>query len=240
MKILKSLVTPLATMAAAASAMVVAAGGAYAAGNSEYGSLSGTVTLTSDYVFRGYSLTNEHPAIQGSLDWSQPSGFNAGVWGSNLDNSGDHLELDWYAGYSGELKTLSYSATVVYYTYPWSNAHDEYWEGLFSLGYDFGFLSSSLGIGYSPSQSSLGHDDATWIYGDVYMPVPVRSTLAPYVFAHLGHQDTAFNTGGYWEWNGGVGFSLVGLDFKAMYSDTDVTGVPAASSRFVISVSKSM
>ena len=233
-------VKPLFATAIAASAMMISANAAHAAGGSEYGTISGTVTLTNDYVFRGYSLTNEHPAIQGSLDWSHPSGFSAGVWGSNIDNSGDHLELDWYAGYSGEVKSISYNATIVYYTYPSSNANDEYWEGLFSLGYDFGFLSSSLGIGYSPSQASLGHDDATWIYGDLSAAIPVDSPLAPYVFAHLGHQDTAFHTGGYWEWNGGVGFSLVGLDFKAMYIDTDVKGVPAASSRFVISVSKSM
>ncbi len=224
----------------AVSAMMALANDASAAGDSEYGSISGTVSLTNDYVFRGYSLTNEHAAIQGSLDWSHPSGFNAGVWGSNIDNGGDHLELDWYAGYSGEVKALSYSATIVYYTYPSSNANDEYWEGLFSVGYDFGFLSSSLGIGYSPSQASLGHDDATWIYGDLTVPVPLQSPLAPYVFAHLGYQDTAFHTSGYWEWNGGIGFHAVGLDFKAMYVDTDVKAVPAASSRFVISVSKSM
>ena len=237
---MRTCVKTIVAAAIAAAAMATSTRGALAADDSEYGSISGTVTFTSDYVFRGYSLSNEHPAIQGSLDWSHPSGFSAGVWGSNLSNSGHNLELDWYAGYAGEVKALSYSATIVYYSYPWSNAHDEYWEGLFSLGYDFGFLWSSLGVGYSPSQSSLGHDDATWIYGDLTVPVPLQSRLAPYLFAHLGYQDTAFNTSGYWEWNTGVGFHFVGLDFKAMYSDTDVTGVPAASSRFVVSVSKSM
>ncbi|HKJ74483.1 MAG TPA: TorF family putative porin [Alphaproteobacteria bacterium] len=236
-----SFVRMLAAIAIVASTLSVTSGAfAQGAPNSKFGSFSGTVTFTNDYVFRGYSLSNQHPAIQGSLDWSHPSGFNAGVWASNLDNSGDHLEMDWYAGYSNSVRALSYSATIVYYTYPWSNAHDEYWEGLVSAGYDFGFVSTSIGVGYSPKQSSLGHDDATWIYGDINLPIPLPNTrLAPYVFGHMGYQDTAFHTGGYWEWNGGVGVSLLGLDLRLMYSDTDVSNVPAASSRFVFSVSKS-
>lgn len=220
--------------------LIVTGSNRVAAQDSPLGSVGGSISLTTDYVFRGISLSNGHPAIQGSLGWNHPSGFNAGVWGSNLDNAGQHLELDWYAGYSGGIRALSYSATIVYYTYPWSNAHDEYWEGLFSLGYDFGFVSTSLGLGYSPSQASLGHDDATWIYGDLTVPVPLpNSRLAPYIFAHLGYQDTAFHTSGYWEWNGGVGASLLGLDLKLMYADTDEKNLAAASSRVVFTVGKS-
>jgi len=229
----------LPAIAAFGLLLIVAGSNTAAAQDSSLGSVDGSVSFTTDYVFRGISLSNEHPAIQGSLGWSHPSGFNAGVWGSNLDNAGQHLELDWYAGYGGSIRALSYNATIVYYTYPWSNAHDEYWEGLFSLGYDFGFVSTNLGIGYSPSQGSLGHDDATWIYGDLTVPVPLpNSRLAPYIFAHLGYQDTAFHTSGYWEWNGGVGASVLGLDLKLMYSDTD-EHFAAASSRIVFSVGKS-
>jgi uncharacterized protein (TIGR02001 family) len=241
----------LMATAAMVSALTVASSGAFAAeGDSPYGSIGGTVTFTNDYVFRGISLSDEHPAVQGSIDWSHPSGFNAGVWGSNLQNGGQHLELDWYLGYSGEVQSLSYSVSLVYYTYPYSNGNDEYWEGLASIGYDFGFLSTTLGVGYSPSQSGLGHDDATWIYGDVNIPIPVGNTdIAPYVFAHLGYQDAAFGPGGYYEWNGGAGFSLVGLDFKLMYIDTDEKDDPLTPTfkendltdpRFVFLISKSL
>jgi uncharacterized protein (TIGR02001 family) len=236
------LAKPLMATAAAVSALMVMSTGAFAedAASSPYGSFGGNVTFTNDYVFRGYSLTNEHPAIQGSLTWSHPSGFFAGVWGSNLSNSGDNLELDWSAGYSGSLDKFSYSATIVYYTYPWSNASDEYWEGIFQGGYDFGFMSADLGVGYSPKQSNLGHDDATWFYGDVNVPIPMSGSFSPYLFAHLGHQSYAFGVpGGYWEWNGGAGFSLLGLDIKAMYIDTNVKATPTADSRFVFTVGKS-
>ena len=231
--------TLMATAAAVGTMTAVSSGAFAAEDSSPYGSIAGNVTFTTDYVFRGISLTNEHPALQGSLEWDHPSGFNAGVWGSNIDLPGDHLELDWYAGYSGSSGKLSYSASVVYYTYPYDGGNDEYWEGLVSAGYDFGFMSTTLGVGYSPSQSSLGHDDATWVYGDVNVPLPVAGSFSPYLFAHLGYQDTAFNTGGYWEWNGGLGFSLAGLDVTAMYIDTDEKANTLMNARFVVSVGKS-
>ena len=246
MKLSKTLLAT-ATMA---SALTLAASGAFAEdGDSPYGSIGGTVTFTNDYVFRGLSLSNEHPAVQGSIDWSHPSGFSAGVWGSSIDLPGN-IELDYYAGYSGEVQSLSYGLTVVYYTYPYSGANDEYWEGIGTVGYDFGFLSTTVGVGYSPKQGSLGHDDATLVFGDINIPVPVGNTdIAPYVFGHLGYQDAAFGPGGYYEWNGGAGFSLAGLDFKLMYIDTDEKDDPLTptfkendltDSRFVFSITKAM
>ena len=58
---------------------------------------SANVGLTTDYIFRGYSQTDEGPAIQGGMDvtWNI---FYAGVWGSNLDfgsdgNGGDVADI---------------------------------------------------------------------------------------------------------------------------------------------------
>ena len=41
--------------------------------NSFPGEFSGNVTLTSDYVFRGFTQANEDPAIQGGLDSARRS-----------------------------------------------------------------------------------------------------------------------------------------------------------------------
>src|SRR5262245_8792596 len=55
------------------------------------GKFSANVALTSEYVFRGISQTDDSPAIQGGFDWSLeklgslPLGLYAGIWGSNVN-----------------------------------------------------------------------------------------------------------------------------------------------------------
>ena len=52
---------------------------------------TGNINLTSDYVFRGVSLSDNGPAVQGGFDYSvdllKAAGVSGylGVWGSNVD-----------------------------------------------------------------------------------------------------------------------------------------------------------
>ncbi|MEO1474307.1 MAG: TorF family putative porin, partial [Pseudomonadota bacterium] len=48
------------------------------------GEFSGNVTLTSDYVWRGISQSNEDLAIQGGFDYANGM-FYAGTWASSID-----------------------------------------------------------------------------------------------------------------------------------------------------------
>ena len=66
---------------------------------------SGTLTLTSDYLFRGITQTNEKPALQGGIEWAHDSGFYAGAWGSSISWLSDSdpavsssVELDGFVG----------------------------------------------------------------------------------------------------------------------------------------------
>ncbi|MFR0657359.1 TorF family putative porin, partial [Pantoea sp. SIMBA_079] len=63
--------------------------------------VSGSITLTSDYLFRGITQTDGEPALQGGLEWAGDSGFYVGAWGSSIswlsDSDPDissQLELD--------------------------------------------------------------------------------------------------------------------------------------------------
>ena len=69
------------------------------------GSFSGNLALTSDYVFRGVSQTQNAPAVQGGFDYANGM-FYVGTWASVIDfGSGSGLsvdapmELDLYAGF---------------------------------------------------------------------------------------------------------------------------------------------
>jgi uncharacterized protein (TIGR02001 family) len=83
---------------------------------------SATVAVVSDYEFRGVSLSEGDPALQGSLDFAFDSGFALGAWASNLDYGDEYdgkFELDLYASYSREVsESLSWGAGLMAYTYP--------------------------------------------------------------------------------------------------------------------------
>ena len=46
--------------------------------------ITGSAALVSDYRFRGASQTNEHGAVQGSINFNHESGFYVGTWASSI------------------------------------------------------------------------------------------------------------------------------------------------------------
>merc|ERR1711916_136809 len=104
-------------------------------------SVSGNVAISTDYVWRGITQSNEDMAISGGFDL-EAGNFYAGTWASNVDfedSSDTNIELDFYGGFTGDLsESVSWDVGMIYYTYP--DADD--------LDYDFleiyGGLSTEL------------------------------------------------------------------------------------------------
>ena len=114
------------------------------------------VALSNDYVWRGMSQTTEEPAISGGFDIAGENGLYFGTWASNVEFAdGAALELDWYAGYSGETESgVSYDFGYLAYTYPGEDSLD-FEEIYLGLGYSyFGFTFSS-GQDSAPDNSEL-------------------------------------------------------------------------------------
>lgn len=88
---------------------------------------SGELTITTDYVWRGVSQTDENPAVQPGFEAAHSSGFYAGVWASNVDydtpGDGIDLEVDIYAGWSFDLSdAVNLDLSVTRYIYPGANS----------------------------------------------------------------------------------------------------------------------
>ena len=83
--------------------------------------LTANINLTTKYKFRGQDQGNTDwfsPALQGGFDWSS-SGFYVGNWNSNVSFSNAALEMDFYAGYKGEItKEFGYDVGILQYYYP--------------------------------------------------------------------------------------------------------------------------
>lgn len=199
---------------------------------------SGNVAVVTDYLFRGISQTDNDPAIQGGLDYNHASGFYAGIWGSNVDFlDGNDLELDYYAGFGGDLtQAVAFDVGVAYYDYPAGDLgagsnEPEYWEIYGGLSGDVGPAALSGTIYYSPDYFGETGDG---VYIDLGAEFEVTSGIT--LAAHIGHQSidegAASQQGffsseedSYMDWSLGLSTSYGGVDFALTYSDTDLDSV---------------
>jgi uncharacterized protein (TIGR02001 family) len=204
------------------------------------GSLSGSATIITDYSFRGVSQTDRDTALQGSIGWSHDSGFYVGTWGSSVTLNDAFLEQDFYAGFANSVGNFSYDLSLVFFYYP--QEHDfNYFEIVGKTAYDFGFLTTKLGLVVSPDISG-GYfgTQGTGFYVPFGLAVPIPEDIKYFdmtVDGNAGYTNTEidiFEDCYYWDWNVGLNVALpVGLSFDFRYVDTDVKNVHDAGARFI-------
>ncbi|MBI1423739.1 MAG: hypothetical protein GC149_09770 [Gammaproteobacteria bacterium] len=92
--------------------------------------LTANAGVTTNYVFRGVTQTDDNPAIQGGIDYTHPSGFYAGAWGSNVkfpNAGGSALEYDLYAGFNFEVaQDVKLDVGYITYNYTDSTVNDNF------------------------------------------------------------------------------------------------------------------
>ena len=205
--------------------------------------ITGNLTFTSDYVFRGVSQTDEHFAVQGGFDYAhEASGLYVGTWASNVDfNSDTSVELDVYAGWTKSFGDFGIDAGYIHYNYPGESAlnTDEIYFGGSWKWFNAKYY-------YAVSDSLFGITDAK---GSQYFTVGASYTLPIGVTLGGSYGTTMLDgsTGGvpndtadYDDYKLSAGYSYGGMDFELAYTDNDIDN-PAdiAKDRVFFSVSKS-
>ena len=95
---------------------------------------TGNVGVTSNYLWRGMTQTDNMPAVSGGLD-AEMGGLSFGTWVSNVSwTDTDGYEVDFYAAYGGDIGAVSYSVGAIYYMYPVGDGEDDFTEVNASLG----------------------------------------------------------------------------------------------------------
>ena len=81
--------------------------------------VSRSVTLASQYLWRGFDLSQEDPVVQGELSASFANGFSLTAWASQYDiGSDDGIEVDLSLGYQLDLsEQISLALGFTEYTY---------------------------------------------------------------------------------------------------------------------------
>lgn len=229
----------ISTLCLAASTLF-AASSAMAWENGDH-STSASVALSSDYVWRGYSQTDEDWAISGSFDYAHASGFYAGTWASNVDFGDDtSIEIDIYAGFGGETDGgLGWDVGVLRYIYPGEN-YD--WNEFYaSLSYSF----FSVGVAHSGNVYDSSESGTYYTAGFDY-DLPAGIALS----AGIGYYDYDDDVFGATEdsavdYRIGLSTEAAGFGFDITYYDTnsdgeDLYGKDLAEGRVVFTISKSM
>lgn len=113
--------------------------------------ITGNVALSTDYVFRGITQTDNGPAISGGFDYEHESGFYAGTWASSVDFGDDTtMEIDFYGGYTFSAAGFDWDIGGLLYAYPDSPDDQNFFEAYGNLSKDIGPVTWSGGVAYSP------------------------------------------------------------------------------------------
>ncbi|MBL8643553.1 MAG: hypothetical protein JNK21_06450 [Rhodospirillaceae bacterium] len=213
-----------------------------AAQDSGFGSFSGSIAATTDYVFRGYSQSDEHPAIQPGLNWDSGVGLHLNLWGSNVDfNDGGEadVEVDFTAGFAGSVGNLNYDVGAIYYAYPGSAGalNYDYWEGYTTLSFAASDVATLNGAIYYSPDFFGGLDDAWALQGGFSRKLDDSLTFD----AFFGTQMLKAASGSdYLYWSAGLTYSFPWFDANVRYHDTDVSVCGGqCGARAVLTLSKS-
>ncbi|GAB3255407.1 TorF family putative porin [Chitinimonas naiadis] len=196
---------------------------------------TGNVAVTSDYLFRGITQTNNKAAIQGGFDFAHKSGFYAGAWGSSISwlsdqGSGSYpTELDVYTGYKGNIvDDLGYDIGVLTYYYPGTRnpgvTSPNTTELYGAISYQWATFKYSRSTGNLFGWTSKTGDNT---HGSSYYDLTLAPSLGDgwTVSGHIGRQTVAHrSSASYNDWRLGVskdvGFGTLSLN----YTDTNAEG----------------
>lgn len=164
--------------------------------------LSANVAAVSDYRFRGISLSDRDPALQGGADLTFGSGLFVGGWASTIaDYGGADVEVDAYAGWAGEAGLIDYSIAATAYLYPGGDGVN-YGELQGEVGGSLGPARLAVEVAYVPDQKNTATDNF-YIGPKLSVGLP----LTPLTFNLRGGYESGFYDDKF-DWEAGVDYSL--------------------------------
>lgn len=183
--------------------------------------VTGTFDFTNNYMFRGISLTDNIPAVQGGLTFTFPkNGIYISEWGSNVDflDAQGHtatVEFDTALGIANPIgEHFNYNIYLYRYTYPKTSA--SYNEFMVNLG--FYFLTAQYG--YSNDVYATGQNGT-------YYNLGFKFTLPPKLAFHF--DDVTIS--------GGIGhYSLPHSAGLASYDDYNLQISKPLNATYVLSL----
>lgn len=187
-------------------------------------SVTGSLTLTTDYIVRGLSQTGRKPAVQGTIDYGHSSGLYLGTFWSNISFPADFferlpstngnsayggnsdisasLEIDVYGGYRGSItEEIGYDVGAIYYYYPGRyNLDTSFTPGLKKP--HTGEIYAGISWNWLSAKLFYAVTDGVFMVGDArgtyYLDLSANYEIPDTGVTVVGHIGT-------WRWNGEMG-----------------------------------
>jgi len=202
---------------------------------------SASVALTTNYMWRGVSQSNNDPAIQGSIDFAHDSGVYIGAWGSSVEfgDQDNSMELDGYAGFSRDTdlggllpSSFNYDLGILRYEYtglPKANFTELYFGASVSPFENFNFSTYwyyGLKIDHVPGEEEDPGSPPNYRWPGEYTDISADYTLPDSMagftlLAHVGHYNQKGGGEDYWDWKVGIAKDVAGFNFEVAYYNTD-------------------
>ena len=197
-----------------------------------------SISGVSDYIFRGISLSDNDPTIQGSITATYGI-FYATVWSSGLDwgttDPNAQVEVDYYAGIKPTWGKANFDFGVLYYTYP--GTADVFVNAPAASGKKESTsileLKASVSGEILPKLTGtatyyLSPDVDSYKYsvfeGSLAYALPKTWIFDPTVSGTLGYQDSYnLHLPDYAYWNAGLTLAVDKISFDFRYWGTDLS-----------------
>lgn len=193
-------------------------------------SWDGSLAVTSDYLVRGISRSNQGAAAQADLHVATDTGLIGGVFASSVKFfEGDHrnAELSGFIGYAWQASS-AWRAKVVasYYGYVWNDSGSQY--NYAELGFEAAFDDwLDVGLVYSPDAPRYVIGDGLYGVATETAEVTARTPWSHRVaatagagYSHLGGAGGA-GGGGYAYWSAGGVLDLAPWSISLAYVNTN-------------------
>lgn len=183
--------------------------------------VSANVAVTSDYVFRGVSQTEEEAAVSVGVDLTNGA-FYAGAWASNVAFPGDpetEAEIDLYAGIRPEFAgwNWDFGAVGYFYTGQPDGADYDYVELKAGASRAVGPVTLGAALYWSPDYFGAAEDEATYVEANAAFEASDKWTISGAVGRQYLSSDFDYTT-----WNVGAAYALTdALTLDLRYHDTD-------------------
>ncbi|MCM0019217.1 MAG: TorF family putative porin [Tagaea sp.] len=220
-----------------------APGAATAQIETSVGTFAPSVTVTSNYLFRGISQTERGPAVQGNLEYTYNVGMVTPYLGAFMSNVQfpdgsfgslrQRLEVDFFGGVRIEpIDKFVLDFGGITYLYPTNTVEknptpqgvgNPSWNEVYAkASYDFG-LVKLLGSVFYTAHFSAAAGKGVYVEGGADVPLPFFELTA---MGRVGRQtierNANFGFPDYTTWNVGLSRDVFGFLVSGVYSDTNV------------------